>query len=134
MGWTSKPPPPGIETLWKYILRTEGVDFVLGEQAVVNYAITMARKESLESLRVTQAAEAARAAEAADQASDAPNQASRESSSKSPAESSASKSPARAPAVSPDPRGKAVNGVLPYGAKASAIRIFSCHRDTVTAV
>ncbi|KAG2820942.1 hypothetical protein PC129_g22725 [Phytophthora cactorum] len=30
--------------------------------------------------------------------------------------------------------GKAVNGVLPYGAKASAIRIFSCHRDTVTAV
>ncbi|KAG2898336.1 hypothetical protein PC117_g22578 [Phytophthora cactorum] len=30
--------------------------------------------------------------------------------------------------------GKAVNEVLPHGAKASASRVFSCHRDTVTAV
>ncbi|OWY94812.1 hypothetical protein PHMEG_00035352 [Phytophthora megakarya] len=45
MGWTSKPPPArGIETRWKYILPgrnasgVEAVDYVLGEQAVVNYA------------------------------------------------------------------------------------------------
>ncbi|ETN19049.1 hypothetical protein PPTG_04466 [Phytophthora nicotianae INRA-310] len=44
-GWTSKPPPSrGIETRWKYILRdgnangTIGIDYVLGEQAVVDHA------------------------------------------------------------------------------------------------
>ncbi|KAG2781964.1 hypothetical protein JG687_00017276 [Phytophthora cactorum] len=30
--------------------------------------------------------------------------------------------------------GKAVNGLLPYRAKASASRVFLCHRDTVTTV
>ncbi|EGZ29646.1 hypothetical protein PHYSODRAFT_405105, partial [Phytophthora sojae] len=44
-GWTSKPPPRGIGTLWKYILPgrdangAEGVDYLLGEQAVVNHAV-----------------------------------------------------------------------------------------------
>ncbi|KAG6956189.1 hypothetical protein JG688_00011534 [Phytophthora aleatoria] len=80
---TSKPPPRGFETRWKYILPgrdpngTEGVDCALGEQAVVNFENTMARKETLERLRATQAAEAARAAETADQASATPNRPSR---------------------------------------------------------
>ncbi|ETO59064.1 hypothetical protein F444_22558 [Phytophthora nicotianae P1976] len=45
LGWTSKPPPSrGIETRWKYILPggnangTVGIDYVLGEQAVVDHA------------------------------------------------------------------------------------------------
>ncbi|KAE8999009.1 hypothetical protein PR002_g18585 [Phytophthora rubi] len=44
-GSTSKPPPRGIGTLWKYILPgrdangAEGVDYLLGEQAVVNNAV-----------------------------------------------------------------------------------------------
>eukprot|EP00644_Phytophthora_capsici_P004934 jgi/Phyca11/96080/e_gw1.1.573.1 len=46
LGWTSKPPPSrGIETRWKYILPggnasgTVGIDYVLGEQAVVDHAM-----------------------------------------------------------------------------------------------
>ncbi|ETP28548.1 hypothetical protein F442_22172 [Phytophthora nicotianae P10297] len=45
LGWTSKPPPSRwIETRWKYILPggnangTVGIDYVLGEQAVVDHA------------------------------------------------------------------------------------------------
>ncbi|ETI55346.1 hypothetical protein F443_01964 [Phytophthora nicotianae P1569] len=44
-GWTSKPPPSrGVETRWNYILPggnangTIGIDYVLGEQAVVDHA------------------------------------------------------------------------------------------------
>ncbi|KAJ8571165.1 hypothetical protein ON010_g5669 [Phytophthora cinnamomi] len=50
-GWTAKPPPRGIGTLWKYVLPgrddnvAEGADYLLGEQAVLNYAIRMARQE-----------------------------------------------------------------------------------------
>ncbi|KAG2780700.1 hypothetical protein PC129_g18087 [Phytophthora cactorum] len=80
---TSKHPLRGFETRWKYILPgrdpngTEGVDYVLGEQAVVNFENTMARKETLERLRATQAVEVARAVETADQASATPNRPSR---------------------------------------------------------
>ncbi|KAE9351454.1 hypothetical protein PF008_g5936 [Phytophthora fragariae] len=51
VGWTSKPPRRGIGTLWKYILSgrdangAEGVDYLLGEQAVVNHAVQLALKE-----------------------------------------------------------------------------------------
>ncbi|KAE8874987.1 hypothetical protein PF003_g40866 [Phytophthora fragariae] len=53
-GWTSKPPPRGIGTLWKYILPgrdangAEGVDYLLGKQAVVNHAVQLALQERAE--------------------------------------------------------------------------------------
>ncbi|KAF4136714.1 hypothetical protein GN958_ATG14096 [Phytophthora infestans] len=44
LGWTSKAPPSHvIETRWKYILPggygTDGLDYILGDEAVVNYAL-----------------------------------------------------------------------------------------------
>ncbi|KAG7389123.1 hypothetical protein PHYPSEUDO_011101 [Phytophthora pseudosyringae] len=67
-GWPSKPPPRCIGTLWKYVLPgheangAEGVDYFLGEQAVVNYAIRLARKRIVERIRATKEAMAAYAA------------------------------------------------------------------------
>lgn len=46
LGWTPKAPPSRrIETRWKYIVPggsandTDGLDYVLGDQAVVDYAL-----------------------------------------------------------------------------------------------
>ncbi|ETM99067.1 hypothetical protein PPTG_19052 [Phytophthora nicotianae INRA-310] len=51
-GWTSKPPPSrGVETRWNYILPggnangTIGIDYVLGEQAVVDHATNRKNKK-----------------------------------------------------------------------------------------
>ncbi|ETO67731.1 hypothetical protein F444_15377 [Phytophthora nicotianae P1976] len=62
-GWTSKPPPSrGIETQWKYILRggnangTIGIDYVLGEQAVVDHATNS--KQAVDRVRAANAAKA----------------------------------------------------------------------------
>ncbi|ETM99156.1 hypothetical protein PPTG_19009 [Phytophthora nicotianae INRA-310] len=55
LGWTSKPPPSRwIETRWKYILPggnangTVGIDYVLGEQAVVDHATEMVRQQAID--------------------------------------------------------------------------------------
>ncbi|ETP08899.1 hypothetical protein F441_15200 [Phytophthora nicotianae CJ01A1] len=64
-GWTSKPPPSrGIETRWKYILRggnangTIGIDYVLGEQAVVDHATNIVRQQAVDRVRAANAAKA----------------------------------------------------------------------------
>ncbi|ETI38981.1 hypothetical protein F443_15376 [Phytophthora nicotianae P1569] len=64
-GWTSKPPPSrGIETRWKYILRdgnangTIGIDYVPGEQAVVDHATNMVRQQAVDRVRAANAAKA----------------------------------------------------------------------------
>ncbi|ETK94813.1 hypothetical protein F441_23051 [Phytophthora nicotianae CJ01A1] len=60
-GWTSKA-STGIETLWKYVKPgrdpngTEGVDYLLREQAVLNYALDLVREETVERVRTAQAA------------------------------------------------------------------------------
>ncbi|ETP28329.1 hypothetical protein F442_22380 [Phytophthora nicotianae P10297] len=102
-GWTSKPPPSrGIETRWKYILRggnangTIGIDYVLGEQAVVDHATNIVRQQAVDRVRAANAAKATpeerpSSTERQLSAGKAPEK--KKSSSKSPARRS--KSPAR---------------------------------------
>ncbi|KAL3664861.1 hypothetical protein V7S43_010039 [Phytophthora oleae] len=106
LGWTSKAPSRGIETRWKYILPganangTVGIDYLLGEQAVVNYAVQQVQQETIARVQATAASEAAKATEARAEAATQPPP--REGFfSHASASAAPPKSPEREPSVTP---------------------------------